>query len=378
MFTKNSLFLFHLHPLFIVTTAFIVGIVLQSYAFNTFLVPTACITLLFALVCIKKTFWHPLFLAILLASAAGALVYQRQVDHYTNFYHQTQRHSYTLTGTITDIQQAASQRYKYTATITNSFLVAHDDSSSITPHASLMIYSNDLKAFQVGDTITISPLSFKQPKNISFMYYLMKQGVIATVFLTAANKLELATRPFYSLNRWLFNKKMQIFALLKSKISFKTFSFFAPLFLGFKQRSKHQDQLKQHFKLWGLSHYLARSGLHLIVFIALWRLFLNCIPLSFILKQIIIILLSLIYFLLTWSSISFIRAFLAFSMYCILLIWNQQINGMHILTLITLLILITNPTQLFFLDFQLSFSLTLALLWFSNIQFYAFRQTTIK
>ena len=68
--------------------------------------------------------------------------------------------------------------------------------------------------------------------------------------------------------------------------------------------------------------------------------------------------LSILYFILSWPSISFIRAFLIFlfTKYCNL--HRHPTHFMHILLLTCCIVLLINPLQLFFLDFQLSFFLT--------------------
>jgi competence protein ComEC len=368
---KNIFFLFSLHPLLISTFFFMVGIWLCSlpttiplivgygvvafliFATNGFRLPYATLFLLFSL-------------------GTGSFLYQRQLNLYDNFYKKIDMSCYVLTGTVTDIQHLTHQRYKKCITLGNNYL-SPSNKKIISTDWLISLYGNNFNEIQVGDTLNITNLHFKEPKNISFKHHLIKQGIAATVFLQekGQNAITLLYRPERSLNRWVFNKKMEIYSILKSKMSYKTFSFFSSLFLGIKQNNYHQDKLKEHFKYWGLSHFLARSGIHLIVFIFLWKLLLSFIPLAYSIKQGLLIMISLIYFLLSWTTISFARALLTFLIYCIFVLLNRQINGLHILSLVALIVLIINPMQLFFLDFQLSFGLTFALLWFSHVQLYA-------
>ncbi|MFC1845655.1 ComEC/Rec2 family competence protein [Candidatus Dependentiae bacterium] len=113
---------------------------------------------------------------------------------------------------------------------------------------------------------------------------------------------------------------------------------------------------------------MARSGLHLVIFMFLWGIIFSFIPLPFTYKQLALIGLGLFYCLLSWTSISFIRAISIFLLYKISPLLHKQGQLLHLLTIICLVTLIWNPAQLLFLDFQLSFGLTLALAWFGQIK----------
>jgi competence protein ComEC len=156
---------------------------------------------------------------------------------------------------------------------------------------------------------------------------------------------------------------------LKKAMNETTFTLFASIFLGYKQLSKQiTDITKNHFMTWGVTHYLARSGLHMIIFIFIWQFILAFLPLPWFFKELILILVGLTYGLLSWSSISFIRAFLTFLLYKWCNLLSKQINVLHLLATVCLIVLLANPIQLFFLDFQLSFGLTFALACFNQIQ----------
>jgi competence protein ComEC len=127
------------------------------------------------------------------------------------------------------------------------------------------------------------------------------------------------------------------------------------------------EQPREYFKLWGLSHYLARSGLHLVIIAALWYFILTILGFSYFLRNIVITIFILIYHILTLASIPFIRSLYMFIFYKICIFFDWQINALHLLNLTTFIILLLNPIQLFFLDFQLSFGLTYALIWISYV-----------
>ncbi|MGB8366809.1 MAG: ComEC/Rec2 family competence protein, partial [Candidatus Babeliales bacterium] len=164
------------------------------------------------------------------------------------------------------------------------------------------------------------------------------------------------------------NQKQRLFKNIEKKMSSKTFLFFSSLFLGNRTIQKEKIQsMSEQFKKWGISHLLARSGIHLTIFIFTWQAIFSLIPLSFALKQYILILISIVYFIFSWPSISFIRAFSIFMLYQLCTIINRPTHFLHFCLLTCFLFLIFNPMQLFFLDFQLSFSLTFVLGWFNQL-----------
>ena len=124
---------------------------------------------------------------------------------------------------------------------------------------------------------------------------------------------------------------------------------------------------KEIFKWWGLSHYLARSGLHLVIIASIWFILLSIFKVPYLLKNLISAVFIISYHLLTWPSIPFIRSIIVFILYKLCIFFDLQINSLHLLNLTCFIILLFNPFQLFFLDFQLSFGLTYALIWISSI-----------
>ena len=112
---------------------------------------------------------------------------------------------------------------------------------------------------------------------------------------------------------------------------------------------------------------LGPFGLHLVIIIFSWEMLLRSLPLPFLFKNLITLVLALLYALFTFSSISFIRALLTLIFYRFIVMAHRQINTVHIISLITFLVLLYNPIQLMFLDFQLSFWITFLLAWINQI-----------
>ena len=196
----------------------------------------------------------------------------------------------------------------------------------------------------------------------------MKEGISATSFI---DNIEYTTimRPHFSIKRWLSEKRNTLLYSFQKSLSPQAFTLFASLFLGEKELSKkHKDEIRGPFKQWGISHYLARSGLHLVIIASLSELFFRYLPIPFFAKQLVSLLMIFAYFLLTWPTISFLRAFAIFVIYKLCILYRTPTHFLHILFLCCLTFLIANPFHLFFLDFQLSFGFTFALAWLNQFK----------
>ncbi|RTL06817.1 ComEC/Rec2 family competence protein [Candidatus Dependentiae bacterium] len=217
-----------------------------------------------------------------------------------------------------------------------------------------------------GEIIHIRNIKCTIPDD-HFATYLMKEGFVSTSHTFPKNVYKTKLKPpFWA---YLYKIRFRLLSWSKKLLSSSTHALFCSLFLGYKwcePIETNRDTFKS-FKYWGLSHYLARSGLHLAILVALWYIFLSYMPLHLVKKQWLLIVVSLFYFMLTWSSISFLRAIISFILGRIFIFLNEPCTFMHIIGLTALSMLIHNPTVLFFLDFQLSFGITFLLAWLNNI-----------
>jgi predicted membrane metal-binding protein len=214
-----------------------------------------------------------------------------------------------------------------------------------------------------GDSIKIVHASPSVPTNKSFALYLMKEEISSTLFIGSRS---IFIRNNTSLWAKIVRTRNNLLTSLRAKMNNDTALLFESLFLGNRSNIKNHS-FSTLFKQWGMSHYLARSGLHLAVFIFIWSFFVQFVPLGWRLKQLILLLISCIYLLFSWSSISIWRAFGTFALIKAHLIFKKPYDFFHVLTCIWTLLLVINPLYIFFLDFQLTFLLTAALAWFSKL-----------
>lgn len=358
---------FKVHSLFFQTIAYATGIIVQALFLSSWIaVVSIGLTLIitgFYILNKQRTFLA-LSLLMLFFSAGSYRYYYQQKKH-LDFYQPILNIPFNPIGTVTSISWMEQSRAKWCITVLTEAIEI--ENTTIPAQKTLQFYVQQKPKLQVQDNIKIKDILIKKAAKDSYNSYLVKEDIAATFFVTKID-YTLLSRPKTSFKRWLFYTKEQLLWRFKSKLSPQTFAFFSSVFLGHRAWGKAKmEQPKNDCKTWGISHYLARSGLHMVIFIFAWHMLLNTLPLSLLFKDLFLIFLSIIYYLLSWSSISFIRAFTSFILYKCCNVLKVQSQLLHLLTIVTLSVLIINPTQLFFLDFQLSFGLTFALAWFNNI-----------
>jgi len=368
--TKNlCIFPFKYCITFLFTLSLILGILYKELDYNLMGPIVISILSIFLLVYLSK---NPLqkIKYIILATAIfylGGMRHKQQHENYKLFFDKINNKTLDITTTINDIKPIEGKRYNFS--ILGKIKQAKNSTNKLKMKMgdkNLKIYTKTKPKINIGDTIIIKNLKLKAPKNNSFIKHLMKENIAITLF---ANKLdyEVIRKPKYSVQKWIFTKRNQLFCNIKSKMPPITFGIFSSIFLGSKNIGKKSlEKLKLRFKNWGILHFLARSGLHLIIFLLLCEFILKYIPLYFVAKQLILITIGIIYLFLSWPSLSFIRAFGAFLFYKISPILNRKPDLPYIIMLICFAMLLYNPIYLFFLDFQLSFGLTFALSFFNQ------------
>lgn len=309
---------------------------------------------------------RPLFLVILFFTL-GSFLHRQPFEQQQNFFCLTQKQNNEIIGTVTALDKTTSaNKFKHTITVKLS-KIQNNDSNWQSCSNCIQLYTTKKYTLSVGDIINIKQLSFKQPSNKDFNRYLLRNNIVATVFCFAL-EYTLIKRPRFHIARWLHKTKNNLFYTFKKKLSRSSFELFSSIFLGNKTTIKKNSNVKDVFKLWGLSHYLARSGLHLVILLFALQILLSFFPLAYNAKQLLFAFLGSIYFLLTWQSLSFNRAFLLFALHKLCALTRLQTHFLYLLTLVCLCTLVYNPLHLFFLDFQLSFGLTYALAWLNKIR----------
>lgn len=232
--------------------------------------------------------------------------------------------------------------------------------------AIIKVYIRNSTALEVGDVLAIENLKLFAPENSHHEFYLKKEGLAATAYSKNLN-YTLLHRPTYNFWRFLNQQKHRIIASINDKMGTTCAVLFYSIFLGVKHPNKKIFyDLRQRFNNWGLIHFLARSGLHLSCIALIIFFILRLFPIHIFIKKLLILCVLILYSLLTFSSVSFLRAFITNFLYTLYIITNKAIHPIHIFLITTLMVVVYNPYQLFFLDFQLSFGITFLILWFTQ------------
>lgn len=360
-----------IYPIFCLTASLIAGIWWQSHNPSCYLSVSVGLVIASLLIVIrnKSITTTPLYVLFYLgAFLVGCFNYHRITVKQQIFCSQTDGKNFDITGTVKDIHQTTNPHLRYTIKLNIKQIVScKDQSCYYCGNISINLYTRSLHGIHIADTILIKNVLLKTPKNTEFMGFLLKENIITSASITQSLPV-LIYRPPFSLSRWLGEYKNNLLYNFRQDMDKETFLAFSSIFLGNPLAKKKEDTLKNQLKRWGLFHYIARAGLHLMIFVSIWVFIFGLLPAPWVIRQIFIIILCIFYFLFTWSSIPFNRAFFTFLFVktCALIrIKTYYIPSLSFITFVTLL---ENPVALFALDFQLSFGVTFALAWLNEIR----------
>ncbi len=362
-----------IHWLFWGTMALMLGIVWYCNKISPITTGTLGLMVWFVLVCLL---WRnsisvkhlQLYSFIGISFFVGAMRYHHLSENYYRFNHQLADKIIDCRAKVLAYEQVYGNRFKWCLTIKLQSLEIDRIPAAMFAGSVLKFYTMQDAKLEVDDIIQLKTITIKKCMTERSNFYSLKEGITCTLFLPHLN-CSLIYKPKYSLFRFIDTVSKRIAESLRKKLTGATRTLFFSLFLGSRcSQNKHFDYIKESCTYWGIAHYLARSGLHVVLIVLMLSLFLGCIPCHFILKQIFLLIVISMYYLLTWSSISFIRAFVTFFLYKACVLNYRAASAIHILTITCFLLLIYNPFHLLALDFQLSFLLAFALAWFSELK----------
>lgn len=294
------------------------------------------------------------YLGLYISFIIGVMVVAFQETRYHKISNQLKK-NLSLNATISDVENWDSSRTIATISIAHPLT------------GRLKCFIKPAMDLKVGDQISLEPIKIIIPDDTSYELYLKKEKLHGSLHINAQN-CRLIARPAYSIGRFFSNLKHRIITSLKDKFSNHTASLFFSIFMGIKPiEQQTQHEVKKLFSGWGLSHLLARSGLHLMSIAFLLFLLMTFIPLHVRWKYIFSLFFIVFYTLTTGSSISFSRALITYFLSTLCFVFDASIAALHLFFLTLVIILLYNPYALFFLDFQLSFGFTFLILLLSYL-----------
>ena len=287
-------------------------------------------------------------------------------QQFNNFYANVDNKIINITGTVTDYEECKHVRNKHRITLKMLYYTPDTETNTLQTalDGSLFMYVNhpsNQQLYAIGTNICVHHVFIKKPDS-EFAYYLIREDVLGSIFINNDKIYAFASTPTWY--KSVHTARQSIFKQIQQKLSPDHFALFSSLFLGNKIYNKNAtDPIQDKFRIWGIAHIFARSGMHISIIIGILFCLLWLVPLPYSLKIFIISSITLIYNILSWSSVSFMRALIMclFSNYS--LIKRRSAHSLHLLSLTTVFVLLSHPINLFFLDFQLSFALTGALIW---------------
>lgn len=289
---------------------------------------------------------------------------------YHDFYHLRQlltAGKIAIKGKIYDIEKTKNIHFPYEVIVKATHYTLKEK-EWIPCMATFKIVTQRYGILSVSDEIALSNIVIGDVEQ-RFEHVLMKEGCLAYLFIPHLQAVQLH-RPRYSLLRFLYRKRCALYKTIKKTCSEKTFIFFKMLFLGKKERCNETTIITNSFKHWGMVHMTARSGMHMTLYILLCATMFQALPLPFVGKNILLLLVAIIYALFSYPSVSFMRAFATSVSLILCHCIARRSDFLHITLLIYITQLLINPIVLFFLDFQLSFLLTIGIGFFFKKYFY--------
>ena len=354
----NKIHYFTTSHLAIAVASLIAGIIFPSY--TTYGIVLALTIALYVCSAHKDAFLY-LTLGIIFF-LSGSIRYYQEKDAYFSDTHLLHKKC-SMQGTVVAVdvgQNSGEQTSKIELAIDT--IILNNKSYAIRKNIYMFVPAWQKIWVTPYQKISLENITLTHPRTSSYENYLIKEKIWAVTHLPYFSYKTLQ-KP-HELLLW-YNKICQKpLQKINGCLSEQAHYLYLSIFCGKKIKSATGTELKHLFSYWGLSHHLARSGLHLVLL--LWILFFlfSFIPCSLVKKQIFIGGIVFVYYLTTFSSVAFLRSFCMYLAYVVCKGLNVPINTLHILLLATLGILWSNPYHLFFLDFQLSFSVTLLILWF--------------
>lgn len=220
-----------------------------------------------------------------------------------------------------------------------------------------------LNACHYGDILLINKAWIQRPTQ-NILYSLQRSHAVASTKIGMRQSVQQHQPSAGSFLTKCHRIKKSVIAYANKTLSPLSSYLFCSIFLGFCS-PKDTDAatiVRTSFAWWGISHYLARSGLHLALLATATQASLTLLPLQYALKQLIILLLLAIYTLFSWPSISFLRSGIMILGNIVCIFLKIPYDSLHALMYTTMILLLYNPFYLMSLEFQLSFFITLGLI----------------
>lgn len=212
----------------------------------------------------------------------------------------------------------------------------------------------------------IEPLPERRnPGQFDYGEFLRWRGISAICRLSDSLHVEVQPAPvagFSAENHLFYPLRQQLIGRLEAHFPPPAAGFLKALLLGVREDLGRETV--ENFQKAGVMHVLAISGLHVGFVALIFYLLLSFLPLYFKQRNLVIIVLLVMYMFLTGAQPAVARATLMATFYLIAINLERRGAVLNYLFAAGLIILLFQPQQLFWIGFQFSFAAVLALAYF--------------
>ena len=346
-------------PMVPVSIAFILGILLQLYLDLGISFLLAMITVLSLARLLSGRCRQCLIILIILVSGSLRLsFYNFLPENSLNGFPVERDSIYHVSGTIESFGETRRGTPKF---IVEPYQI---DSIPIT-QGKLILYAKDIReSLGLGDTIQTEmrlnqPRGKRNPHDFDYRKYLKSQDIHFESFLMDSAEVFIAKSTSFMLERSMLDIKGNVKSHFQKYLSKRSAGILSALILG--ERGDVDQQIREDFSNTGVIHVLAVSGLHVgyVSMILITVLGMLRLPYKYMMVTVIG---GLIFYVgLTGSAPSVMRASIMASLLILGGLLERKTDVFNVLAAAGLLILLINPTQLFNIGFQLSFSAVLSI-----------------
>lgn len=305
------------------------------------------------------------FLIILLYMIIGSFLAVARINYQNKSYESDQaflKSKVTLQGVAEQINRSCLIKDQSSIIVTTTTISNKKNTIKTPKKICLFLPTAQAQKIQEANHITFYDIQLEQPpKETDYHRYLLKEGLWAIAHGTKYTQYSILKR---NTTPW----QQKILSSLYKKINEDSSSLFDPLFLGKKEKNIYNLNIQHQSTYWGIAHHMARSGAHLAILFTLIMLLLHYTQFAYSYRYLLCIFLLISYALISQSSISFLRALCMILLHILSKICKRVPSSLHTISITTLVTLLYNPMQLFFLDFQLSFGITYIIIWLFNIK----------
>ncbi|RLL48023.1 DNA internalization-related competence protein ComEC/Rec2 [Oceanobacillus piezotolerans] len=202
------------------------------------------------------------------------------------------------------------------------------------------------------------PKESRNPGQFDYRDFLLKKGITHQLILTDLNNIECHGTSF--MNRF-YKLRLDMIEVVENKLSPYTASWLNSLVLG--EDSKLDEDTVELFQRWGLSHIIAISGTHIALFLAF--LYFLLVKLNILTKEKagwLIIFLLPVYAILAGGEPSVWRASIMVVLVISIQKANHVVSPMDIISIVFILFMFVEPSNVFHVGFQLSFIVTASII----------------